>query len=57
MEYPIFYAAEYGYLLILKTLEKDSRAIMNDQDIFGDNLLHYAAKEGKRNIVEFLLKD
>lgn len=54
-EYPIFFAAEMGNISVLKTLLKDPRVKPTHTDLFGDNILHWAAREGQLEMIQFLV--
>jgi ankyrin repeat protein len=46
LETPIFIAAEMGSLAVLNILVSDKRCRFEQQDKFGDNILHLAARDG-----------
>lgn len=48
-------AAELGHILIFKTLLRDPRVNPEDTDMFGDTILHAAAKEGQYELCLYIL--
>jgi ankyrin repeat protein len=49
-------AAEWGWIVVLHSLLQDGKVDVNDSDLFGETALHKAAKQGRRNIVDALIR-
>lgn len=52
---PLHFAAEHGYLEIVKSLLEVDKSQLNLQDSQEQSILHKAVRERRRNVVEFLL--
>ena len=55
-ESPIFFAIDIGSMQIVYTLFRDSRLRPDFSDKFGDTIMHYAARHGHLEILEFILE-
>lgn len=55
-ESPLFIAAEMGSKQVLHTLYSDRRTKTEISDKFGDTILHFAARDGQLEIVEYILE-
>lgn len=54
-ETPIFIAAEMGAKQVLHTLLQDKRTKFDKRDKFDDTILHFAARDGQLEIIEYIL--
>ena len=55
-ETPIFMAAEEGHLEVMNIFFHDKETNLNHIDIFGDNALHFACRNGQAEVCDFLIK-
>ena len=49
-------AAEWGWLVVLQSLLQDGKVDVNDSDLFGETALLKAAKQGRRAVVDALIR-
>ena len=54
-ETAIFSCAENGSVEVLNMLAKDSRSNINQEDKFGNVILHIAARNGQADIIEYIM--
>ena len=55
-ETPIFIATEMGAKQALHTLYRDKRTKLDHSDKFGDTILHFAARDGQLEVLEYILE-
>ena len=49
-------AAEWGWIEVMHSLLQDGKVDVNDSDLFGETALLKAAKQGRRNVVDALIR-
>ena len=55
LETPIFIAAEMGSMNVLTLLVDFKQTKVDQTDKFGDNIMHFAARDGQYEVIEYLI--
>ena len=53
---PLFYASEVGSVNIIHRFMREPEMRLDHQDTFRDTALHFAARDGRMEVCEYLLK-